>query len=79
MGPIIEVGAILVDDQLNELDRFSLDADYHLELFQGDVVNCNNTTQKKLKETNLSHYEMVKQFVDKLKSWAKSLILVGII
>ena len=32
-GQIIEVGAILVDDQLNELDRFSLEADYHLVLY----------------------------------------------
>jgi exodeoxyribonuclease-1 len=30
-----------------------------------------NTTPKKLKETNLSHYEMVRQFVNKLKSWGK--------
>ena len=30
-----------------------------------------NTTPKKLKETNLSHYEMVRQFVEKLKSWGK--------
>ena len=26
---------------------------------------------KKLKETNLSHYEMIRQFVEKLKSWGK--------
>ena len=30
-----------------------------------------NTTPKKLKETNLSHYEMIRQFVEKLKSWGK--------
>ena len=30
-----------------------------------------NTTPKKLKETNLSHYEMVRQFVEKLKKWGK--------
>ena len=30
-----------------------------------------NTKPKKLKETNLSHYEMVRQFVEKLKSWGK--------
>ncbi len=71
-GQIIEVGAILADDQLNELDRF----DARCRLSPGIIPEAmslivSNTTPKKLKETNLSHYEMVKQFVDKLKSWGK--------
>tara|TARA_B100000700_G_scaffold141864_1_gene157841 strand:- start:7333 stop:8757 length:1425 start_codon:yes stop_codon:yes gene_type:complete len=71
-GQIIEVGAILVDDQLNELDRF----ESRSRLSPGIIPEAmslivSNTTPKKLKETNLSHYEMVKQFVDKLKSWGK--------
>ena len=72
-GQIIEVGAILVDDQLNELDRF----ESRCRLSPGIIPEAmslivSNTTPKKLKETNLSHYEMVKQFVDKLKSWGKA-------
>ena len=71
-GQIIEVGAILTDDQLNELDRF----DARCRLSPGIIPEAmslivSNTTPKKLKETNLSHYEMVKQFVEKLKSWGK--------
>ena len=71
-GQIIEVGAILADDQLNELDRF----DSRCRLSPGIIPEAmslivSNTTPKKLKETNLSHYEMVKQFVKKLKSWGK--------
>ena len=71
-GQIIEVGAILVDDQLNELDRF----DSRCRLSTGIIPEAmslivSNTSPKKLKETNLSHYEMVKQLVDKLKSWGK--------
>ena len=71
-GQIIEVGAILVDDQLNELDRF----DSRCRLAPGIIPEAmslivSNTSPKKLKETNLSHYEMVNQFVKKLKSWGK--------
>ena len=71
-GQIIEVGAILTDDQLNELDRF----DARCRLSPGIIPEAmslivSNTTPKQLKETNLSHYEMVKQFVNKLKSWGK--------
>ncbi len=71
-GQIIEVGAILVDDQLNELDRF----ESRSRLSPGIIPEAmslivSNTTPKKLKETNLSHYEMVSQFVEKLKKWGK--------
>ncbi len=71
-GQIIEVGAILVDDELNELDRF----DSRCRLSTGIIPEAmslivSNTTPKKLKETNLSHYEMIKQFVKKLKDWGK--------
>ena len=71
-GQIIEVGAILVDDQLDELDRFEARS----RLSPGIIPEAmslivSNTTPKKLKETNLSHYQMVKQFVEKLKSWGK--------
>ena len=71
-GQIIEIGAILVDDQLNELDRF----ESRSRLSPGIIPEAmslivTNTSPKKLKETNLSHYEMVRQFVEKLKSWGK--------
>ena len=68
-GQIIEVGAILTDDQLNELDRF--DAKCRLSagiIPEAMALIVSNTSPKQLKETNLSHYEMVRQFVEKLKS-----------
>ena len=37
-----------------------------------------NTSPKKLKTTNLSHYEMIRQFVEKLKVGAKLLLSDGI-
>ena len=68
-GQIIEIGAILADEQLNELDRF----ESRSRLSPGIIPEAmslivTNTSPKKLKTTNLSHYEMIKQFVDKLKS-----------
>ena len=72
-GQIIEIGAILVDDELNELDRF----ESRSRLSPGIIPEAmslivSNTTPKKLKSTNLSHYEMVRQFVEKLKGWSKA-------
>ena len=72
-GQIIEIGAILADDELNELDRF----ESRSRLSPGIIPEAmslivSKTTPKKLKETNLSHYEMVRQFVEKLKSWGKA-------
>ena len=71
-GQIIEIGAILTDDDLNELDRFEAKC----RLAPGVIPEAmslivSNTTPKRLKETNLSHYQMVRQFVEKLKKWGK--------
>ena len=71
-GQIIEIGAILADDELNELDRF----ESRCRLSPGIIPEAmslivTNTSPKKLKEINLSHYGMVRQFVEKLKSWGK--------
>ena len=71
-GQIIEMGAILVDDQLNELDRFESRSRLSPGIIpEAMALIVSNTSPKKLKETNLSHYEMVRQFVEKLKSWGK--------
>ena len=72
-GQIIEIGAILTDDDLNELDRFEAKC----RLAPGVIPEAmslivSNTTPKRLKETNLSHYQMVRQFVEKLKKWGKT-------
>ena len=75
-GQIIEIGAILTDDDLNELDRF----ESKCRLAPGIIPEAmslivSNTTPKRLKETNLSHYQMVRQFVEKLKDWGKAIYI----
>ena len=75
-GQIIEIGAILVDDDLNELDRF----ESKCRLSPGIIPEAmslivSNTTPKRLKETNLSHYQMIRQMVNKFKDWKNSIFI----
>ena len=72
-GQIIQVGAILVNDNLQELDRFEA----RCRLSPGVIPEAmalivNKTTPKILKETNLSHYEMVRQLMKTFKKWGKA-------
>ena len=72
-GQIIQIGAILTNDNLEELDRF----DARCRLSPGIIAECmalivNKSTPKMLKSSNLSHYEMIRQFVDTLKKWGKA-------
>ena len=72
-GQIIQIGAVLTNDNLNELDRF----DARCRLSPGIIPECmalivNKSSPKMLKSSNLSHYEMIRQFVDTLKKWGKA-------
>tara|TARA_B100000401_G_C52780158_1_gene707835 strand:- start:151 stop:1572 length:1422 start_codon:yes stop_codon:yes gene_type:complete len=72
-GQIIQIGAILTNDNLEELDRF----DARCRLNPGIVPEAmalivNKSSPKMLKNSNLSHYEMIRQFVDTLKKWGKA-------
>ena len=72
-GQITQIGAILTNDNLEELDRF----DARCRLSPGIIAECmalivNKSTPKMLKSSNLSHYEMIRQFVDTLKKWGKA-------
>ena len=67
-GQIIQIGAVLTNDNLDELDRF----DARCRLSPGIIPEAmalivNKSTPKMLKESNLSHYEMIRQFVETLK------------
>ena len=69
-GQIIQAAAVLVNDNFQELDRY----EGRCKLSPGVVPEAmallvNKTTPKMLKETNLSHYQMVRQLVDKFKQW----------
>tara|TARA_A100001011_G_C14291711_1_gene836482 strand:+ start:1185 stop:2609 length:1425 start_codon:yes stop_codon:yes gene_type:complete len=72
-GQIIQIGAILTNENLEELDRF----DARCRLSPGIIPEAmalivNKTSPAMLKKSNLSHYEMIRQFVDTLKKWGKS-------
>ena len=72
-GQIIQIGAILTNDNLEELDRF----DVRWRLSPGIIPEAmalivNKTSPTMLKKSNLSHYEMIRQFVETLKKWGKA-------
>ncbi len=72
-GQIIQIGAILTNDNLEELDRF----DARCRLSPGIIPEAmalivNKTSPTMLKKSNLSHYEMIRQFVETLKKWGKA-------
>ncbi len=72
-GQIIQAAAVLVNDNFQELDRY----EGRCKLNPGIVPEAmallvNKTTPKMLKETNLSHYQMIRQLVDKFKEWKNS-------
>ena len=72
-GQIIQIGAVLTNDNLEELDRF----DARSRLSPGIIPEAmalivNKTSPSMLKKSNLSHYEMIRQFVDTLKRWGKA-------
>ena len=72
-GQIIQIGAMLTNDKLEELDRF----DARCRLSAGIIPEAmalivNKSSPKMLKGSNLSHYEMIRQFVAILKKWGKA-------
>ncbi|MDA9624107.1 exodeoxyribonuclease I [Pelagibacteraceae bacterium] len=72
-GQIIQIGAILTNDNLEELDRY----DARCRLSPGIIPEAmalivNKSSPKMLKGSNLSHYEMIRQFVGTLKKWGKA-------
>ena len=75
-GQIIQAAAVLVNDNFQELDRY----EGRCKLSPGVVPEAmallvNRTTPKMLKETNLSHYQMVRQMVNKFKQWKNSIFI----
>ena len=75
-GQIIQAAAVLVNDNFQELDRY----EGRCKLSPGVVPEAmallvNKTTPKILKETNLSHYQMVRQMMDKFNQWKNSIFI----
>ena len=73
-GQIIQAAAVLVNDNFQELDRY----EGRCKLSPGIIPEAmalivNKTTPKMLKETNLSHYQMVRQMMEKFNQWKNSI------
>ena len=71
-GQIIQIGAILTNDNLEELDRYEA----RCRLSPGIIPEAmslivNKSSPKVLKTSNLSHYQMIRQFVETLQRWGK--------
>ena len=72
-GQIIQVGAILTNDNLEELDRYEARCRLSPSIIpEAMALIVNKSSPKMLKSANLSHYEMVRQFVGTLKRWGKA-------
>jgi exodeoxyribonuclease-1 len=71
-GQIIQVGAILTNDNLEELDRYEARCRLSTSIIpEAMALIVNKSSPKMLKGANLSHYEMIRQFVETLKRWGK--------
>ena len=67
---IIQVGAILVDSDFIEVDRF----EERCRLKNGIIPEpgaliVNKTSPNMLKNVNLSHYELIKKLQETFKKW----------
>ena len=72
-GQIIQVGAILTNDNLEELDRYEARCRLSPSIIpEAMALIVNKSSPKMLKGANLSHYEMIRQFVETLKKWGKA-------
>ncbi|MDC0449467.1 exodeoxyribonuclease I [Pelagibacteraceae bacterium] len=72
-GQIIQVGAILTNDNLEELDRYEARCRLSPSIIpEAMALIVNKSSPKMLKGANLSHYEMIRQFVETLKRWGKA-------
>ena len=72
-GQIIQIGAVLTNDKLQELDRFEARCKLNPGIIpEAMALIVNKTTPKMLKTSNLTHYQMIRQFVETLKRWGKA-------
>ena len=75
-GSIIEIGGILVDENLKEKDRFNL----RCRLPEGEIPQAmalivNKTGADMLTKANLSHYQMLSEVEKIFKKWSPAIFL----
>ena len=75
-GQIIQAAAVLVNDNFQELDRY----EGRCRLSPGIIPEAmalivNKSSPKILKEANLSHYQMIRQMMEKFNQWKNSIFI----
>ena len=75
-GSIIEIGGILVDENLKEKDRFNLRSRLpEGEIPQAMALIVNKTDVDMLTKANLSHYQMLAEVEKIFKKWSPAIFL----
>ena len=75
-GQIIEAGAVLVNDNFQELDRYEGRCKLNTGIIpEAMALIVNKTPPKVLKETNLSHYQMIREMIEKFNKWKNSIFI----
>ena len=73
---IIQVGAVLVNDNFQELDRFEARCGLKPGLVpEPGALLVNKTTPDMLRKTNLSHYGLVDQMLQVFKKWTPAIFI----
>ena len=74
---VIQVGAILVNDNFQKLDT-PFEARCSLKpglVPEPKALIINRTTPDVLRKTNLSHYEMMRQLIEVFKKWSPAIFI----
>ena len=78
-GQIIQIGAVLTNDELQELDRYEARCRLKTGVIpEAMALIVNKTSPKLLKGANLSHYEMIRSFVKWIKQFKNSTFITFI-
>ena len=73
---IIQVGAILVNNSFEELDRIELRSSLKPGLIpEPGALIVNNTSTEILKKSNLTHYHMVNEILKKFNDWSPAIFI----
>ena len=73
---IIQVGAILVNNSFEELDRIELRSSLKPGLIpEPGALLVNNTSTEILKKSNLTHYHMVNEILKKFNEWSPAIFI----
>ena len=73
---ILQVGAILVDSNFKEIDRFEERCRLRLGLIpEPGALIVNKTSVEMLNNVNLSHYELIKKIQDVFSKWSPAIFI----